>query len=109
MDKDRLYRQRHPEKVKASQSQYYQKHKEIVNERRQTHYSKNREYILERMRNDTQECPICKMDFRRLYLKTHMLRHKLDVEKVNDLLCKPGDKKTVDDNHDISAHLYGSM
>ena len=56
---------------------------ETVNGRRRHHYDsegrrqsylKHRDATLRRLRDDRARCPLCHMDYRRLYLPQHMAR-----------------------------------
>lgn len=84
---DKRYRERNPEKRKESSHNSYIKFREKNLERKREHYQR----IKEDAKLDVKPCPICTINYRRLYLKKHMmLRHKLpESELPFDLLCKP--------------------
>ena len=75
--------------------EYAEKNRETINEKRRNKYSSERrkeEYnekrcaILEQGRSDRAECPLCGLDFRRLYIPKHIAtRHKKKTEPV----CHP--------------------
>ena len=53
---------------------------------RKEEYDANRETILLQKKNDRGICPLCKLDFRRLYIKQHIVtRHKLSMEEASKL------------------------
>ena len=66
---------------------FREKHGERLREMKRQKYQENREAILQKGRNDKQECPICKIEYRRLYLKRHLLsRHKFDEEIICQMI-----------------------
>ena len=75
--------------------EYADKNRELINEKRRNKYSSARrkeEYnekrcaILEKGRSDRAQCPLCGLDFRRLYIPKHIAtRHKKNTEPV----CHP--------------------
>ena len=79
-DKDALYRQRHPERVKAACRAHYAKHREEINARRRAAYHLHRDEILAKAAADRVACPLCQgITFHRAYLTKHIQnRHKLD-------------------------------
>lgn len=111
LNKDQRYRLKHPDRKKQSNYNYHNANRDSINMKKKLLYQKTRVARLEKEKLDKRECPICVgISFRRLYLKKHLLtRHKLDPDRVAELLCKPCDKKLEDDNIDISTHLYGSV
>ena len=70
--------------------EYLEKNREIINEKRRdkyvsrdrkAEYQMHREAILKRGREDRAQCPLCKLEFRRLYIPRHIeTRHKIDKE-----------------------------
>ena len=75
--------------------EYADKNRESINEKRRMKYSselrkeeynKQRCAILEKGRSDRAECPLCGLEFRRLYIPKHIAtRHKKNTEPV----CHP--------------------
>ena len=62
-------------------------HRELLREKKRQWYYKHRDSVLKRQRADRKECPICKIGYRRLYLKAHLEnRHRLPKEQIEDLL-----------------------
>lgn len=72
MDKDTLYRLRHPEKVKETHKKYYATHKAVINARNRTYYNQNKDCILQSQKLDRSTCPLCNLSFRRGYLAKHI-------------------------------------
>lgn len=109
MDKYERYRERHPERVKESDRKYIQKNRESRNTKKREEYMRDRDKILERSRTDLKQCPICTINYRRLYLPHHMMnRHNIHKENLpSDLLCKVVQKKDFV-GEDLSDHMYGS-
>ena len=74
----------------VSSASYIEANREIINhkrrmrydsEARKKEYSENREAILLQKKNDRGVCPLCKLDFRRLYIPQHLVtRHKISKE-----------------------------
>ena len=64
----------------------YKRRMRYNSEARKREYDENRESILLQTKNDRGECPLCKLDFRRLYIKQHIVtRHKLNMEEASKL------------------------
>ena len=110
MDKYARYRKTHPERVKESDRKYIEKNRESRNLKKREDYMRDRNNILEKSRTDLKQCPICTINYRRLYLPHHMVnRHKIQRENLPpDLLCKAVQKKELVGEDDLSVHLYGS-
>ncbi len=81
---------------------YVEANREKINEKRRDKYSAElrkaeyqmkREEILQKGKDDRAICPLCGLDFRRLYIKKHVVtRHKLSTppENLNELIkCVP--------------------
>ena len=78
--------------------EYHLKNKDRLNanrrnrydsEARKTDYRENRESILLAKKEDRANCPLCQLDYRRLYIPRHLVtRHKLDMEEAKKL-CQP--------------------
>ena len=74
--------------------EYADKNRESINEKRRMKYSselrkeeykKQRCAVLEKGRSDRAECPLCGLEFRRLYIPKHIAtRHK-----KTDSVCHP--------------------
>lgn len=109
MDRHERYRRAHPERIQESDRKYIEKNRENRNAKKRENYMRDREKILERSRNDLKVCPICAINYRRLYLPHHMTkRHKIEKENLPpDLLCKVVPKKDLG-GEGLSVHLYGS-
>ena len=61
--------------------EYQDKNREIINEKRRSkynseerkqHYKQNREQILAALKQDRVNCPLCGLDYGRLYLTKHI-------------------------------------
>ena len=84
----------------GSKPEYIEANREIINEKRRKRYSteqrkedykKNREEILKKCKEDRMDCPLCGLEFRRLYIPRHIAtRHKK----------RP--KESVDDKYDAN-------
>ena len=62
---------------------------------RKVEYQEKREEILRKGKEDRANCPLCGLDFRRLYIKKHIItRHKLKElpENLDELICRPAIK-----------------
>jgi hypothetical protein len=80
----------------VSSAAYIEANREIINykrrmrydsEARKKEYNENREVILKQKRNDRSECPLCKLEYRRLYIPQHLVtRHKISKEEAC-MLC----------------------
>ena len=80
----------------VSSAAYIEANREIINykrrmrydsEARKKEYNENREAILKQKRNDRSECPLCKLEYRRLYIPQHLVtRHKISKEEAC-MLC----------------------
>ena len=79
--------------------EYLEKNRDAINEKRRAKYStekrkakyqQNREELLQRGRDDRACCPLCNLEFRRLYIKNHIVtRHKVQPpENLNELMCE---------------------
>ena len=71
-----------------TQAEYNRRRRErYVSSVRRAKYLKNRERILQKYKEDKRVCPLCKVDFVRPYLRTHMMvRHKVKEEEMDKLL-----------------------
>ena len=75
---DKAYRERHPERVKQQRLACYLKYREQNLAKKRAYYEKNKERILAMNKADVQLCPICKINYKRLYLTKHLEnRHNL--------------------------------
>jgi hypothetical protein len=82
---------------------YVEANREKINEKRRVKYSaedrkaeyqQKREEILRKGKEDRANCPLCGLDFRRLYIPKHIAtRHA---------------PKKITCPNDLSVHLYGS-
>ena len=53
---------------------------------RKAEYQQNREDILKRGKEDRSNCPLCGLDFRRLYIPKHVVtRHKISKEDYENM------------------------
>jgi len=79
-----------PEYVEANRESINLKRRNRYNsEQRRAEYQEKRETILKRGREDRSNCPLCGLDFRRLYIKRHIVtRHKLTDFNLDELICK---------------------
>ena len=89
----------------AYTKKYFEENRDLINKKRRNKYSslvrkeeyqKNKNTISQLGKEDVKRCPICTIDYRRTYLKKHMLnRHKMSEEELpTDLCCKPVILKT---------------
>ena len=87
MDKDMLYRMRHPDRVKQSAKACYEKHREANLLKKKERYQKMKMVISEEGKKDRVECPYCQgVTYRRLYLKKHLkTRHPNLCQKIDDV------------------------
>ena len=87
MNKDQRYRLKNRDLLLQKASAYHQKNKEEINAKKMRLYYENKDAILEKQKADRVECPICKIEYRRLYLKRHLLtRHKLDETTICQMI-----------------------
>ena len=80
----------------ANSKEYLERNKEAINRQRRENYQSevrrdkyraNREQILQKLRDDRAMCPLCSIEYRRLYLKRHLMgRHGLESSSVDELL-----------------------
>ena len=76
---------------------YFEENRDSINTKRRSKYSsvvrkadyqKNKDVISQLGKEDVKQCPICTIDFRRTYLRKHMLnRHKLSENQLPTNLC----------------------
>ena len=90
MNKDALYKTRHPDRVKASQNKYYMSRRDIIKDKNNVYYQNNREAILlkryEFCKNNNTPCPYCDKSFSQRYVSQHIARrHK---NQKDELLSK---------------------
>ena len=85
MQKHKSYRERHPDRVKISSQICYQKYRDINLQKKRDRYATQKEIF----KLDVKQCPICQIDYRRIYLKKHMVnRHKLSEDELPPDLCQ---------------------
>ena len=67
------------EYVEANREKINEKRRlNYCNERRKAEYRRKRDEILKKQKKDRQNCPLCGLDFRRLYIPKHIkIRHKV--------------------------------
>ena len=83
MDKDARYRAAHPERCRAASKASYEKNREAAIEKKRQFYQDNKEAILLARKEDKQMCPICQIEYGRLYLDKHLKnRHKILPENL---------------------------
>ena len=79
--------------------EYLEKNRDAINdkrrakyctEKRKAKYQQTRETLLQKAKGDRACCPLCNLEFRRLYIKNHIAtRHKVQPpEDLNELICK---------------------
>lgn len=78
--------------------EYLETHRETINKKRReayvsadrkADYRAKREAILSAGKEDRANCPLCGLDFRRLYIPKHVVtRHKMSKEDFMNM-CKP--------------------
>ena len=81
----------------GSRPEYIEANREIINfkrrkrycsETRKADYKHKRDEISQKGKLDVKPCPICKIDYRRTYLKKHMInRHKMSEDELPHDLC----------------------
>lgn len=69
-----------PEYIEANRETINLKRRQKYNtEIRKAEYQEKREEILKKGKEDRAICPLCRLDFRRLYIKKHIVtRHKCE-------------------------------
>jgi hypothetical protein len=82
----------------GSKPEYIEANRELINEKRRKRYStekrkedymQNREEILKKCKEDRTNCPLCGLDYRRLYIPQHVVtRHKISKEEFVKM-CMP--------------------
>ena len=61
-------------------------------EKRREVYERTRVEVLQKLKEDRAPCPLCGLDFRRLYIRKHLVtRHRLTEvpDNLDDLVCRP--------------------
>lgn len=87
MDKDALYRQRHPDRVRISKKQSYDTHRDEILARRRERYQDTKEIRSKKDRENQAVCSLCNFSFRRPYMVKHLTtRHKLPLEEAHSVL-----------------------
>lgn len=81
----------------AYTKKYLEVNREIINLKRREKYSSDarkadyklkRDEISQKGKLDVKSCPICQINYRRTYLKKHMInRHKLSEDELPHDLC----------------------
>ena len=73
MDKDRLYRSRHPDRCRDIQKRYYETHREDISRKKKEWYQNNKDKIV-RVRKPAErvECELCGLTFVKQYLQKHV-------------------------------------
>ena len=80
MNKDELYKLRHPDRVKESCRLFYNTHKDEINLKRRQSYDLKKDDISKAGKEDVRTCPLCNIDYRRVYLHAHLQnRHKVEA------------------------------
>ena len=80
MNKDKLYKLRHPDRVKESDHLFYHTHKDEINLKRRQSYELKKDAISKAGKEDVRTCPLCNIDYRRVYLRAHLQnRHKVEA------------------------------
>ena len=75
---DREYHAANREKINQKRREYYARQRCVRNEARRAAYVLKRDEILKKQKEDRQNCPLCGLDFRRLYIPKHVkIRHKV--------------------------------
>jgi hypothetical protein len=89
---DRKYREMHGDRVRASTKACYLKHHEEYKANKRARYQLEKEQRSEASKADVKGCPICQIQYKRNYLKKHMMnRHKLTEEELPEDLCVRGE------------------
>ena len=80
----------------ANSKEYLERNREAINQQRRERYNsearkrryyEKRDTILQRCREDKAMCPLCRIEYHRRYLRTHLVgRHRLEESEVERLL-----------------------
>lgn len=89
MDKDKLYRTRHPERCREIQKRYYEAHKEEISRKKREWYQENKDSIV-RVRKPLErvQCDLCGLTFVKQYLQKHV-----DTRHMNPRHLRSSDEK----------------
>ena len=80
---DREYHAANREMINQKRREYYARQRCVRNEARRAAYVLKRDEILKKQKEDRQNCPLCGLDFRRLYIPKHVkIRHKAAAVSV---------------------------
>lgn len=94
-------------KKMGSKPEYIEANREIINEKRRNRYCselrkedyhQNREQILKKCRDDRMDCPLCGLEFRRLYIPKHIATRHNKKRSLPE-----------EDTDNLSVHMYGSV
>ena len=69
---DREYHAANREKINQKRREYYARQRCVRNEAKRAAYVLKRDEILKKQKKDRQNCPLCGLDFRRLYIQKHI-------------------------------------
>ena len=73
---DREYHAVNRERINQKHREYYASYRCVRNEARRAVYMLKRDEILQKGKEDRANCPLCGLDFRRLYIPKHIkIRH----------------------------------
>jgi hypothetical protein len=73
MDKDKLYRSRHPERCRDIQKRYYETHKLDISRKKREWYQSNKDKIVRKRKPaERVQCELCKLSFVKPYLDKHI-------------------------------------
>jgi len=89
-DYKRVWRQNNVEKARASSNASYAKNCEVHRASKRARYQLEKEARSVAAKADVKCCPLCNIEYKRKYLKTHMMnRHKLTEDQLpHDLMHK---------------------
>ena len=81
----------------ANSKEYLERNREAINQQRRERYNsearkrryyEKRDTILQKCREDKALCPLCRIEYHRPYLRTHLVgRHRLEESEVERLCC----------------------
>ena len=89
-DKHKTYRETHRERIRAAEKACYMKHQEEYKAKKRARYQIEKEERLAANKADVKLCPMCHINYKRNYLKKHMMnRHNLGEDQLPaDIACK---------------------
>ena len=94
--------------IMESDRRYIEITRESRNAKKREQYVRDRDKVLEKSRTDLKQCPICTINYRRLYLPHHMVnRHLIQRENLPPGLLRKVVQNKYLVGEDLSVHVYG--